>query len=235
MAKRGLGKFVAFAAISGAVAAGVSYVLQYKIYHKELDKDFREFEEDEDEEAETSQEEAFDPRKLNRNYISLNSSRDEFKIAAKDMAAATKNVLKDAGNLFSDTAHEAVSAAVDTAHIALHSMKAKKDDLFEDEDNVKTKNVVSDEGYLDDDYVDDDDLYDYERLEHTPAFEKTSEEDDDISVSVNADASDDLAEEEAETAENEPLTEADDADVKQAAEAAVEPVKETATIEDDTP
>lgn len=234
MAKRGLGKFVAFAAISGAVAAGVSYVLQYKIYHKELDKDFREFEEDEDEEAETSHEETFDPRKLNRNYISLNSSRDEFKMAAKDMAAATKNVLKDAGNLFSDTAHEAVSAAVDTAHIALHSMKAKKDDLFEDEDNVKTKNVVSDEGYLDDDYVDDDDLYDYERLEHTPASEKASEEDDAISVSVNADASDDLAEEAAEAAENEPLTEADDADVKQAAEAAVEPVKETATIEDDT-
>ena len=38
MAKKGFGKFVAFAAISGAVAAGVSYVLQYKIYHKELDK-----------------------------------------------------------------------------------------------------------------------------------------------------------------------------------------------------
>ena len=36
MAKKGFGKFVAFAAISGAVAAGVSYVLQYKIYHKEL-------------------------------------------------------------------------------------------------------------------------------------------------------------------------------------------------------
>ena len=47
-------------------------------------------------------------------------------MAAKDMASATKNVLKDAGNLFSDTAHEAVSAAVDTAHIAIHSMKAKK-------------------------------------------------------------------------------------------------------------
>lgn len=51
MAKRGLGKFVAFAAISGAVAAGVSYVLQYKIYHKELDKDFREFEDEEDDET----------------------------------------------------------------------------------------------------------------------------------------------------------------------------------------
>ena len=71
MAKRGLGKFVAFAAISGAVAAGVSYVLQYKIYHKELDKDFREFEDEEDDEDDTVQEDTYDPRKLNRNYISL--------------------------------------------------------------------------------------------------------------------------------------------------------------------
>ena len=29
MAKKGWGKFVAFAAVTGAVAAGVSYVLQY--------------------------------------------------------------------------------------------------------------------------------------------------------------------------------------------------------------
>ena len=41
MAKKGWGKFVAFAAVTGAVAAGVSYVLQYKTYHKELEKDFR--------------------------------------------------------------------------------------------------------------------------------------------------------------------------------------------------
>ena len=77
-------------------------------------------------------------------------------MAAKDMAAATKNVLKDAGNLFSDTAHEAVSAAVDTAHIALHSMKAKKDEFFEEEDTKKADMEPEDE-FLDDDYVDDDD------------------------------------------------------------------------------
>ena len=40
MAKKGWGKFVAFAAVTGAVAAGVSYVLQYKTYHRELEKDF---------------------------------------------------------------------------------------------------------------------------------------------------------------------------------------------------
>ena len=210
MAKKGFGKFVAFAAISGAVAAGVSYVLQYKIYHKELDKDFREFEEDEEDE-DASQSDSFDPR----NYISLNSSRDEFKMAAKDMASATKNVLKDAGNLFSDTAHEAVSAAVDTAHIAIHSMKAKKDDLFEEEDDPKKGDSFTEEDYLDDDYVDDDDLYDYERLDHSPSPAK----EENISVSVNPEAADDLEEESEE---------------KEETAKAAEPEKETATIEEDT-
>ena len=37
MAKLG-GKLLAFAAIAGAVAAGVSYALQYKSFHKELEE-----------------------------------------------------------------------------------------------------------------------------------------------------------------------------------------------------
>ena len=41
-------------------------------------------------------------------------------------------MLRDAGSLFSDTAHEAVSAAVDTAHIALNSMKSKKEEWKEE-------------------------------------------------------------------------------------------------------
>ena len=116
------------------MAAGVSYVLQYKTYHKELEKDFREFEEDEDSELKKdgSEDSTFESAKVNRNYISLTSSKDEFKVAAKDMAQATKNVLRDAGSLFSDTAHEAVSAAVDTAHIALNSMKSKKEEWKEE-------------------------------------------------------------------------------------------------------
>lgn len=168
MAKKGLGKFVAFAAIAGAAAAGVSYVLQYKTFHKELEKDFREFEEDEEDSPENEEDPSFDPRKLNRNYISLASSRDEFKVAAKDIAQATKNVLKDAGTLFSDTAHEAVSAAVDTAHLAINAVKTKKDELMESRAEDKSEDdsgLFEDEGFLDDDYVDDEDLYDYARME----------------------------------------------------------------------
>ena len=46
MAKKGLGRLAVFAAITGAAAAGVSYALRYKTFHKELEKDFREYEED---------------------------------------------------------------------------------------------------------------------------------------------------------------------------------------------
>ncbi len=131
MAKKHWGRFVAFAAVAGAVAAGISYVLQYKTYHNELEKDFREFEDGGDD-SEDSEDRTIDPRSANRNYIALSSSKDEFKVAAKDIAHATKNVLKDAGSILTDTAHEAVSVAVDTAHIALHTMKTKKPALWRD-------------------------------------------------------------------------------------------------------
>lgn len=167
MSKKGWGKFVAFAAVTGAVAAGVSYVLQYKTYHNELEKDFREFEDNEDGAEADDSDRTIDSRKMDRNYISLSSSKDEFKVAAKDMASATKNVLKDAGSLLSDTAHEAVSAAVDTAHIALQTMKAKKADFMEDmaQDKEEDSELFEDEGFLDEDYVDEDDLYDYGRMD----------------------------------------------------------------------
>ena len=43
MAKKHFGKLLTLAAIVGAAAAGVSYVLQYKSFHKELDEDFHDF------------------------------------------------------------------------------------------------------------------------------------------------------------------------------------------------
>lgn len=161
MAKKGFGKFIAFATIAGAAAAGVSYALRYKTFHKELEKDFREFEDGEESaDAEEDGPEA-NPTPADRNYIALHASKDEFKLAAKDMAEATKNVLKDAGVVLTDTAHDAMSAAVDTAQIALNAVKTRRaqagaqpeeEDSFEDE-------------FLDDDYVDDDDLYDYAKTQ----------------------------------------------------------------------
>ena len=170
MAKKGWGKFVAFAAVTGAVAAGVSYVLQYKTYHRELEKDFREFEDGDEDGTDRT----IDTRSLDRNYISLSSSKDEFKVAAKDMAQATKNVLKDAGSLLSDTAHEAVSAAVDTAQIALQTVKTKKADFMDEHSRDKDddSDLFEDEGFLDDDY-------DYRRMDGSSSYDSGDLTEDD--------------------------------------------------------
>ena len=171
MAKKGWGKFVAFAAVTGAVAAGVSYVLQYKTYHRELEKDFREFEDGgEDRTDEDGTDRTIDTRSLDRNYISLSSSKDEFKVAAKDMAQATKNVLKDAGSLLSDT-----------AQIALQTVKTKKADFMDEHSRDKDddSDLFEDEGFLDDDYVDEDDLYDYRRMDGSSSYDSGDLTEDD--------------------------------------------------------
>ncbi len=166
MAKKGFGKVIAFAAVTGAVAAGVSYALRYKTFHSELEKDFREFEDGDEEFDEENEGHTVDPRRTDRNYISLHASKDEFKLAAKDMAEATKNVLKDASVILTDTAHEAVSAAVDTANIAISAVKTKRAEYSEArEDEDEEDDLYEDEGFLDEDYVDEDDLYDYARTE----------------------------------------------------------------------
>ena len=78
---------------------------------------------DKDAESESSGE-STDPR-ASRKYIPLNVSKDELKLAAKDMvsaageiAGAAKSVLKDAAVILGDTAHEAAVAAKESAQIA---------------------------------------------------------------------------------------------------------------------
>ena len=46
--KKKFGKFLALATAAGAVAAGVSYFLKYRSFHKELDQDFHDFENEDD-------------------------------------------------------------------------------------------------------------------------------------------------------------------------------------------
>ena len=60
MAKKHFGKLLTLAAIVGAAAAGVSYVLQYKSFHKELDEDFHDFEDDFDDLFEDDEEDESD-------------------------------------------------------------------------------------------------------------------------------------------------------------------------------
>ena len=71
MAKKHFGRFLAFAAIAGAAAAGISYFLQYKSFHKELDEEFHDFEDDFDEFEDTDD----NSSTVTRNYVSLTPDR----------------------------------------------------------------------------------------------------------------------------------------------------------------
>ena len=52
--KKKFGKFLALATAAGAVAAGVSYFLKYRSFHKELDQDFHDFEHEDDDDFDGS-------------------------------------------------------------------------------------------------------------------------------------------------------------------------------------
>ena len=71
MAKKHFGRFLAFAAIAGAAAAGISYFFQYKSFHKELDEEFHDFEDDFDEFEDTDD----NSSTVTRNYVSLTPDR----------------------------------------------------------------------------------------------------------------------------------------------------------------
>ena len=132
MAKKGLGKFVMLAAAAGAAAAGISYFRKYQSFNKELDEDFHDFEDEEDTPVPDST--------MTRNYVSLHADKDEFLVAAgdmlnaaKDVAGAAKNVMKDAAAI--DTTREAMGAAADTAS-RFSFGNSDEEDIFEDEDTV---------------------------------------------------------------------------------------------------
>ena len=113
MSKNNMGKVLAFLAGAGAAAAAIAYFVRYKAFNKELEKDFHAFEDEEldDGDEEDPLEDLNNPS--HRNYVSLSSSKDEFKAAAKDVkesvgaaASAAKDVLKDTAAVLKDTAYE---------------------------------------------------------------------------------------------------------------------------------
>lgn len=135
MAKKGngFGKLVAFATIAGAVAAGISYFTKYKSFHKELEEDFHDFEDDGNDDISKID------STMNRNYVSLHADKDELKVAAadmadaaKDVASAAKNIVKDAASIVNNTAREAASAVADTAKDVLNTAKEPSDEDEED-------------------------------------------------------------------------------------------------------
>ena len=102
MAKKSFGKFLAFATISGVVAAGVSYFLKYKSFNKELDQDFHDFEGDDEEDFDGSLPHESEDSK--RTYVTLG----EKKSPAADLCEEAEDTVKEAFDDAADFVKETV-------------------------------------------------------------------------------------------------------------------------------
>lgn len=91
MAKKHFGKLIAFAAIAGAAAAGISYILQYRSFHEELNEEFHDFEDDFDEFEDTKEQGGA----TGRNYVSLSPEKQAAK-AQGDADRTDADICKDA-------------------------------------------------------------------------------------------------------------------------------------------
>lgn len=92
MSKKKTGLLIAFGAVLGAAAAGISYYLKYKSFNDELDKDFHDYEdEDSSSEEETEEEKTAGEDVSGRTYITLDTgkAKAEEPDAPKPSAAVT--------------------------------------------------------------------------------------------------------------------------------------------------
>lgn len=130
MAKKSFGKFLAFATVSGAVAAGISYFLKYKSFNKELDKDFHDFEGDKEEDFDGSlPHESEDPK---RNYVTLS----EKKTPVSDKADTVDETSDSVDETF-DTIDETFDTVDETAdEPSVQSEDAAETTVIEDDSMV---------------------------------------------------------------------------------------------------
>ena len=134
MAKKLLGKIVTLTALGIVATTAISYILKYKSFHKDLEDDFFEFEDD-DTKSNTTKD---------RNYIALSSDKDDFVMAAKDtfeaskgMAGAAKEILKDVGNIIVDNTSAAARVAGDMGKRFTKKNNFAQEDMAEAATDVK--------------------------------------------------------------------------------------------------
>lgn len=134
MAKKLLGKIVTLTALGIVATTAISYILKYKSFHKDLEDDFFEFEDDDTQNTTTK----------DRNYIALSSDKDDFVMAAKDtfeaskgMAGAAKEILKDVGNIIVDNTSAAARVAGDMGKRFTQKNNFAQEDMAEAATDVK--------------------------------------------------------------------------------------------------
>ena len=93
MAKKHTGLLIALGAALGAAAAGLSYYLKYKSFNDEIDKDFHDYEEDAAEEISM---EPISFTETNRNYITLDGSKN--KSVEADVTLGNADNIRAAGS-----------------------------------------------------------------------------------------------------------------------------------------
>ena len=136
-----LSKLITLFAVAGGAAALASYYKQYQEFHKDLDEEFHDFEDD----AETGagepagdETEPVEKSAPDRSYTSLNASKEEFTEAAKDtfeaakgMANSAKEMLKDVGQIIAGNMRDGSAAAEDTAKSTVDRFRAAVQDVTE--------------------------------------------------------------------------------------------------------
>ena len=136
-----LSKLITLFAVAGGAAALASYYKQYQEFHKDLDEEFHDFEDD----AETGagepagdEPEPVEKSAPDRSYTSLNASKEEFTEAAKDtfeaakgMANSAKEMLKDVGQIIAGNMRDGSAAAEDTAKSTVDRFRAAVQDVTE--------------------------------------------------------------------------------------------------------
>ena len=102
MAKKNMGKFVALAAVTGAIAAGVSYFLKYKSFNKELDEEFHDFEgEVDDEEFDGTL--PHEDEVAERNYVTLGEKKaEEAAEIVEEVAETAEEAIEEAATVIEE-------------------------------------------------------------------------------------------------------------------------------------
>lgn len=89
MSKKNVGKFLAFATVAGAVAAGISYFLKYKSFHDELDEDFHDIEGEDESDGQLPKENEEEGK--TRNYVTLGEKKETAQTTAEGAETAAEN------------------------------------------------------------------------------------------------------------------------------------------------
>ena len=144
MAKHGFGRLLAITAVSSAVAAGITYILQYHSFHKELEKEFHNFE-GEEEVAQSKVSNVPD-----RKYVALNADKDEF-IVVGDILLDNTSSIK---SIYDDTSKN-LKSEIKKDDEKLSKKKSDDKDL---DDETLDNEVLNDESLNDDEDLEDDNV-----------------------------------------------------------------------------